>query len=39
MALIYCERTMVALILKTGVSQNANCDNSVGFPKAGHKEL
>ena len=23
-------------ILKIGISRNANCDNTVGFPKSGH---
>ena len=27
---------MVASIFKIGISQNAKCDNLVGFPKSGH---
>ena len=27
---------MAASILKISISQNANCDNMIGFPKLGH---
>ena len=36
MATVYHERTIVASTLKIGITQNASCDNVVGFLKSGH---
>ena len=39
MAKFYHKRTIVASVLKIGISRNTTCDNMVGFPKSGHNYI